>query len=91
MPQGRCQGCDELTWLLPLHGEKGGPLQCFKCAVEWQAIYGRRRKAGRVLIKAMKIYFDAGGKDSDLAKLKLAAWGLSFASRIKPANIELSP
>jgi hypothetical protein len=44
---GCCGGCGESTWLLPLHGEKGGPLRYFKCAGEWNAVHGRRRKAGR--------------------------------------------
>jgi hypothetical protein len=79
MSQGRCEGCGEVTWLLPLHGPKGGPLRCFKCAGEWNAKYGRRRKAGRVVIKAMKAFAAAGGSWSDYDKLKIAAGGFSLA------------
>jgi hypothetical protein len=79
MSQGRCEGCGEVTWLLPLHGPKGGPLRCFKCAGEWNAKYGRRRKSGRVVVKAMKAFAAAGGSWSDYDKLKLAAGGLSLS------------
>jgi hypothetical protein len=75
---GRCDACGETTWLLPLHGEKGGPLRCFKCAGEWNAIHGRLRKAGRVVIKALKFYEEAGGRSTDLTKLWLAASGLTI-------------
>jgi hypothetical protein len=60
---GTCHGCGESRWLLPLHGEKGGPLRCFKCAGEWNARHGRERRAGRVAIKAIRAYRAAGGRD----------------------------
>jgi len=80
MSQGHCEGCGETSWLLPLHGPKGGPLRCFKCAGAWNAEYGKCRKAGRVVIKALKVFFDAGGEFSDVERLRLAASGsnLSF-------------
>lgn len=70
--QGRCGGCGEETWLLPLHGEKGGPLWCFKCAGAWNAIHGRMRKAARVVIQAIRAYLAAGGSFADLDALKAA-------------------
>jgi hypothetical protein len=44
---GTCNGCGEPSWLIPLHGDKGGPLRCFMCAGAWNAKYTRRRKWGR--------------------------------------------
>jgi hypothetical protein len=73
---GCCGGCGEYTWLLSLHGEKGGPLRCFKCAGEWNAIHGRRRKAGRIVIKALKLFEAAGGILREIDKLKVASWGI---------------
>ena len=60
---GTCQGCSESAWLLPLHGEKGGPVRCFKCAGAWNARHGRERRAGRVVIKAIRAYRAVGGRD----------------------------
>ena len=68
---GICRNCDKHGWLMPLHGEKGGPLFCFMCAGAWNAKHTRRRKWGRIIIKAMKMYQKEGGKWSDLDKFKL--------------------
>ncbi len=75
---GQCDGCGESTWLLPLHGERGGPLRCFKCAGEWNARHSRRRKAGRIVIKALKLFDEAGGSYADVNKLQLVASGISL-------------
>ena len=68
-----CPGCGERTFLMPLHGNKGGPLRCPLCVGEWNAKHGRRRKTGRVVIRAMMAFFDAGGMSSDIDKLKRSA------------------
>ncbi len=57
---GVCVGCGEQSWLLPLHGERGGPLRCFMCAGEWNAVHGRKRKWGRIVIKAMRMFMKRG-------------------------------
>jgi hypothetical protein len=75
----KCQGCDEDSFLIPLHGDKGGPMRCPLCVGKWNAEHGRRRRTGRVVIRAMKAFFDAGGKLDDVEKLKWSAqcgdWG----------------
>jgi hypothetical protein len=69
-----CNGCGRLALLAPLHGpEKGGPLRCFVCAGAWHAEHGRKHKTGRVVIRAIKAFVDAGGSVADVEKLKLTA------------------
>ena len=75
---GQCDGCGESTWLLPLHGDGSGPLRCFKCAGEWNARHSRKRKAGRIVIKALKLFDEAGGSYADVNKLRLVASGISL-------------
>lgn len=70
-----CGGCGETSWLIPLHGEKGGPLRCYVCAGEWNAKYTRRRKWGRIIIKAMKMFEKEGGSWSSFDKMKIASFG----------------
>jgi hypothetical protein len=78
---GTCCNCSGANKLLAhLHGDKGGPLTCMPCGIEWHAKYGRRRKLGRIVIKAIRAYLDAGGAWSDLDRLKLAAGGIVFSS-----------
>ena len=70
MTEGYCDGCKRLAFLTPLHGpDKGGPLRCYVCAGAWQAEHGRKRRTGRVVIRAMKAFLDAGGSERDLLKL----------------------
>ena len=66
-------GCGETSWLIPLHGGKGGPLRCPICAGKWNAEHGRRRRTGRIAIRAVKAFLDAGGKYQDIDKLKFSA------------------
>lgn len=66
---GFCQKCEQNALLVPLHGAAGGPLLCPICAGAWQAEHGRRRRAGRVVIRAIKAFEAAGGKHTDLSKL----------------------
>ena len=70
---GVCEGCGEKSWLIPLYGEKGGPMRCYICAGKWNAEYTRRRKWGRIVIKAIKMFLAAGGRYEDIDKLKLKA------------------
>jgi hypothetical protein len=73
MSVGKCEGCGEHSLLMPLHGGKGGPLRCPICVGKWNAEHGRRRRAGRVVIRAIKAFWDAGGGYKDIDKLKLSA------------------
>ncbi len=70
-----CTKCGESTYVSPLHGDKGGPPFCPICAGYWHAEQTRRRKAGRVVIRAMELYLDKGGKYDDLKKLALCTGG----------------
>jgi hypothetical protein len=75
---GQCEGCGERTALIPLHGEKGGPLRCPLCVGKWNAQYGRNRNRGRVVIRAIKNFLDGGGEYQDIDKLKMSALGTRF-------------
>jgi hypothetical protein len=68
-----CAVCKKQDYLIPLHGDQGGPDVCIICAGMWHAEHGRRRKAGRVVIRAIIAYEAAGGKWSDVDKLKTSA------------------
>jgi len=72
---GLCANCGEFELLTPLHLDRGGPLFCIRCGMDWHGKHGRRRNAGRIVIKAIKAYFDAGGHSRDINKLALAAMG----------------
>ena len=63
----------------PLHDDRGGPLFCPFCAGAWHAEYTRRRKWGRIIIKAMKMYEKEGGAWADFDKMKLAVAGWDVA------------
>ena len=71
-----CSRCGEHTYVTPLHGDKGGPLFCPLCAGAWHAEYTKRRKWGRIIVKAMKAYEREGGRYSDFDTLKLVAMGV---------------
>jgi hypothetical protein len=64
---------DSQKVVAPLHGDQGGPMVCHICAGKWHAEHGRRRKAGRVVVRAIIAYEAAGGKWSDVDKLKTSA------------------
>ena len=53
--------------------KKGGPLRCYVCAGAWNAEHGRRRRMGRVVIRAIKAFLDGGGRVADLDKLRNSA------------------
>jgi hypothetical protein len=74
MTEEYCDGCGRCALLTPLHGpEKGGPLRCVVCFGAWHAEHGRRRKMGRVVIRAIKACVDGGGSWDDVDKLKQTA------------------
>jgi hypothetical protein len=44
-----------------------------RCAGAWHAEHGRKRKTGRVVIRAIKAFMDGGGSWDDVEKLKVSA------------------
>jgi hypothetical protein len=50
-------------------------LLCPICAGKWQAEHGRRRRAGRIVIRALKAFEEAGGTPADMEKLRITALG----------------
>jgi hypothetical protein len=75
-----CTKCGQHTYVSPLHDERGGPLFCFMCAGAWHAEHAPRRRARRVLIKAMTAYEKAGGSlyEKDFEELRVAASGFFY-------------
>ncbi len=65
-----CPKCGKPGLVMPLHLDKGGPEMCLQCGMEWHAKHTRRRRFGRIVIKAMRLYLDNGGKFTDLDKFK---------------------
>jgi len=74
--QTECAMCGKQDYCRSLHGDKGGPMCCLLCLGKWHGEHGRRRKWGRIVVRALAAYFDAGGKYDDVDKLKLAAGGV---------------
>jgi hypothetical protein len=71
---GTCAICNERhDFLMALHGDKGGPMACLLCSGKWHAEHGKRRRLGRIVIRAMMAFMEAGGKSSDIDKLRNAA------------------
>jgi len=72
-----CAICGKHDYVAPLYGERGGPLTCLLCVGQWNAEHGRRRRAERVVIKALKAYEAAGGNifGVDFNRLMCAAGG----------------
>jgi hypothetical protein len=62
---GHCAICRKRDLVVRLHGDKGGPEVCLICAGKWHAEHGHRRRAGRVVIRALRAYEDAGGPNSN--------------------------
>jgi hypothetical protein len=68
---GYCAKCNtHYEYLMPLHGERGGPSCCLTCVGAWHAEHGRKRNRGRVAMRAIKGFLAAGGTTSDLENLK---------------------
>jgi hypothetical protein len=70
---GVCEGCGTSTFLLPLHGPKGGPLRCPLCVRQWNAQHGRKHRLGRIVVRAIRAYLDGGGAIREVDKLKSTA------------------
>jgi hypothetical protein len=81
MQPGTCRHCWRHGVLVgPLYNERGGPLVCIQCGTEWHAKYSRRRRYGRIVVKALKAFFEAGGKWGDVDRLKIRAQGMDIFS-----------
>jgi hypothetical protein len=88
MTEGYCDGCKRRALLTPLHGpEKGGPLRCYVCAGTWQAEHGQKRRIGRVVIRALKAFVDAGGSHRDAQSLTLAAMASGIVGGFLPDRL----
>ncbi len=82
MEVGYCSECEQGGLLVgPLHGEHGGPIMCMSCGIEWHAKHARVRKLGRIVVKAIKAYLNAGGKYTAITRLALAADGWALYRR----------
>jgi hypothetical protein len=74
----QCAKCGKNEYLMPLHGERGGPGVCITCLGAWHAEHGRKRNRGRIVLRAIKGFYDAGGKREDLLKLDYVAIGMGL-------------
>ncbi|MDX1072376.1 hypothetical protein GOL32_28285 [Sinorhizobium medicae] len=79
MTTSRCVKCGKIDFVAPLHGDRGGPAFCLLCAGVWHAEHGRVRKYGRIVVKAIRAYLNAGGRSRDIEGLQLAATGFSVS------------
>lgn len=70
-----CTKCLKALPAYPLHDDKGGPLMCWQCAGAWHAEHTRRRKWGRIIIKAMKMYLKEGGTPFDFRTMEVRSYG----------------
>jgi hypothetical protein len=72
-----CAFCNEYSYCVPLHGDRGGPLSCLPCSGKWDAEHAPRRRARRVVIKALKAYEASGGHlyGKDFEELRVVATG----------------
>ncbi len=87
----RCEGCGQYSFLIPLHGGKGGPLRCPLCVGKWNAEHGRRRRTGRILIRAIMAFSEAGGSSADIDKLKQTATCADFGLDLGGLGITIDP
>ncbi len=88
---GRCAQCDEQTFLLPLHGARGGPLCCPFCIGKFHGEHGKRRRHGRIVIRAMRAFLDNGGHIPDLDKLKQSAICGDFCEELLGWEVVIDP
>jgi uncharacterized Zn ribbon protein len=81
MSVGDCQHCDRPELLVgPLYMERGGPMVCIPCGTKWHAEYSRRRKTGRIVVKAIKAFLAAGGDFTAIDRLALVATGITLVA-----------
>jgi hypothetical protein len=64
-----CAICGKHDYVTPLHGDAGGPMCCMLCKGQWHAEHGRKRRTGRIAIRAIMAFLDAGGSRNDIEKL----------------------
>ena len=83
---GTCPKCGKVGLIMPLHLDKGGPEMCLDCGMDWHAKDTRRRKFGRVLSKAARLYYANGGRDAEqiVSMAPLAALGVRLGRRLDP-------
>ena len=74
--QTECTMCGKHDYCRSLHGDKGGPMYCLMCFGKWHGEHGRRRKWGRIVMRAIAAYLEAGGKRDDIEKLTVAVGGI---------------
>jgi hypothetical protein len=88
----RCPGCGEQTCLMALHGERGGPLLCPLCIGKWNGEHGKRRRLGRIVIRAMTAYLSNGGRDLDkLQQTALRSLLVGLQTTRSPIRLAISP
>ncbi len=75
---GDCAICGKHNFLQALHGENGGPFCCILCIGKWHGEHGRRRRLGRIVIRAISAYLNGGGSINDIEKLKMSATGINL-------------
>jgi hypothetical protein len=78
-----CALCQQHNYCSPLHGSAGGPLVCLPCDAP-------RRRARRVVIKALKAYESVGGRlfGRDFDQIKLV--GFNFFGGDTAAAVDFS-
>jgi hypothetical protein len=77
--EGECAICHQChEFLMALHGDAGGPPCCLSCRGKWHAQHGKRRRLGRIVIRAISAFLEGGGRLQDIDSLKLAALGSDF-------------
>jgi hypothetical protein len=86
-----CEGCGQHSFLIPLHGPKGGPLRCPLCVGAWNAQHGRKRRTGRIVIRAIMAFYEAGGSSADIDKLKQTAACADFGLDLGGLGISIDP
>jgi hypothetical protein len=55
---GTCPKCEKHSYLMRLHGDKGGPLMCPICCGAWNAKSTRARRFGRTARKALELHLE---------------------------------
>jgi hypothetical protein len=85
--------CGKHDHLRPLHGDNGGPLCCILCIGKWHGEHGRRRKLGRIVIRAIAAYLEGGGNPQDRNKLWCTAIGrnLNLNLGVSTIGLDLDP
>lgn len=76
MHVGICTKCDQPKLVGPLHDLNGGPDVCIRCGMDWHVEHGRKRKLGRIVVKAMRLFLKAGGTWDAIDRLKFSAMGM---------------